>query len=259
MLHLRRANALSLGKGAGVARTIIMGGGGGIGSAVARLMREKGDDVVLLGRDAARLDRVARDLGCETVQADVTEPDALRNTLAGVADQGPVDRLVYAVGTITVKPLGSLSVADFERDFRVNALGAALTLQALGPALRNADAAAVVLFSTVAVAQGFTGHASIAMAKGAVEGLTLSLAAEWAPKVRVNCIAPSLTRTPLAAPMTQNEPLAKAVADLHAMRRLGEPEDAAQLAAFLLSDAAGWITGQVIGVDGGRASLRTKG
>jgi len=116
-----------------------------------------------------------------------------------------------------------------------------------------------VLFSSVAVAQGFSAHASIGMAKGAVEGLMLSLAAELAPKIRVNCIAPSLTRTPLAQALTSNEQMANAIAGLHAMQRLGEADDAAALAAFLLSSEASWITGQVIGVDGGRSSLRTKG
>ncbi len=117
----------------------------------------------------------------------------------------------------------------------------------------------MVLFSTVAVAQGFSNHASIGMAKGAVEGLMLSLAAELAPKVRVNCVAPSLTKTPLAQALTSNEQMAGAIAGLHALQRLGEPEDIAAAAAFLLSPEASWITGQVIGVDGGRSMLRTKG
>ena len=119
--------------------------------------------------------------------------------------------------------------------------------------------AGIVLFSTVAVAQGFAAHASVAMAKGAIEGLTLALAAELAPRIRVNCIAPSLTRTPLAAALTGNEAMAKAIADLHPLRRLGEPEDIAPLAALLVSDEASWITGQIVGVDGGRSTLRTKG
>jgi NAD(P)-dependent dehydrogenase (short-subunit alcohol dehydrogenase family) len=111
----------------------------------------------------------------------------------------------------------------------------------------------------VAVAQGFTAHASVAMAKGAVEGLTLALAAELAPKVRVNAIAPSLTRTPLARALTSSEQMAGAIAQMHAIPRLGEPDDIAALGAFLLSPEAGWITGQIIGVDGGRSTLRTKG
>jgi len=116
----------------------------------------------------------------------------------------------------------------------------------------------VVLFSSVAARQGFTFHASMGMAKGAVDGLTISLAAELASKVRVNAIAPSLTRTPLAEGLLSNDQMAKALAGLHALERLGMPEDVGALSAFLLSPEADWITGQVIGVDGGRSTLRTK-
>jgi len=139
-------------------------------------------------------------------------------------------------------------------------MGAALAIQAALPALKKSmGIASVVLFSSVAARQGFTFHASMGMAKGAVDGLTLSLAAELAPKVRVNAIAPSLTRTPLARSILSNEPMAAAVAGLHALERLGTPEDIAALSAFLLSPEADWITGQIIGVDGGRSTLRTKG
>ncbi len=133
-------------------------------------------------------------------------------------------------------------------------------MKAALPALKASDgASSIVLFSTVAVAQGFAAHASVSMAKGAVEGLTLALAAELAPKIRVNCIAPSLTRTPLARSLTGSDTMAAAIAQMHAMQRLGEADDSAALAEFLLSPDAGWITGQIIGVDGGRSSLRTKG
>jgi NAD(P)-dependent dehydrogenase (short-subunit alcohol dehydrogenase family) len=133
-------------------------------------------------------------------------------------------------------------------------------VQAALPALKAAEGTAgILLFSTVAVAQGFTAHASVAMAKGAVEGLTVALAAELAPKIRVNAIAPSLTKTPLAKALTGNEQMAAAIAQMHAMQRLGEPDDIAALGALLLSAEAGWITGQIIGVDGGRSMLRTKG
>ena len=168
--------------------------------------------------------------------------------------------LVYAVGTINLKPLARLTVADFERDFRINAAGAALAVQACLPALKTHDGtASVVLFSTIAAAQGFAAHASVSMAKGAVEGLVLALAAELAPKVRVNAIAPSLTRTPLAKALTASDSMAAAIAQMHPIPRLGEAADSAALAAFLLSEQAGWITGQVIGVDGGRSTLRPKG
>jgi NAD(P)-dependent dehydrogenase (short-subunit alcohol dehydrogenase family) len=170
-----------------------------------------------------------------------------------------VDGLVYAVGTLNLKNLPRLTVDDFLTDFRVNALGAALAVQALTPALKKSKKpASVVLFTSIAVNQGFKFHASLGMAKGAVQGLTVSLAADLAPDVRVNAIAPSLTDTPLAAGLLENPKMAEAIAKLHPMERLGEPNDIASLVTFLLSDDASWITGQVFGVDGGRSSLRIK-
>jgi NAD(P)-dependent dehydrogenase (short-subunit alcohol dehydrogenase family) len=237
---------------------VIFGGAGGIGEATARLLGQRGHALHLVGRDAARIAAAADSLGARHSVADV-EDDAAFARVAGEI-QGPVAGLVYAVGTITLKPLARFSAAEFARDARINAGGAALALQALLPAMKAYEGtASVVLFSTVAVAQGFTAHASVAMAKGAVEGLTRALAAELAPKVRVNAIAPSLTKTPLAKALTGNESMAQAIAGMHAIPRLGEAEDSARLAAFLVSDDAGWITGQVIGVDGGRSTLRTKG
>lgn len=164
------------------------------------------------------------------------------------------------MGTINLKPIARLTEDDFLKDLNINAVGAAKAIQAALPHLKQAGGTAgIVLFSTVAVAQGFAAHASVAMAKGAIEGLTLALAAELAPRIRVNCIAPSLTRTSLTATLTSNDAMAKAIADLHPLQRLGEPQDIAPLAALLVSDDASWITGQIIGVDGGRATLRTKG
>ena len=239
---------------------VIVGGTGGVGAALARRLRARSEAVHLVGRDEDKLAALAEEIGADDSVADVTDPASIAQALGAIAAAGPVKGLAYAVGTITLKPLGSLSAATMLADYTVNALGAALCLQALAPALKgSAGTASVVLFSTVAVAQGFTNHVSIAMAKGAVEGLTVSAAAELAPKVRVNAVAPSLTRTPLAAALTANDAMARSIAEMHALRRLGEAEDVAALAAFLLSDDAGWITGQVIGVDGGRSMLRTKG
>lgn len=242
-----------------MAAIIIFGGAGAIGAAIARRLAARGDTVHLAGRDAGRLEATARETGAGTSVCDVTDPAAVAAAVREAAAEGGLAGLVYAAGTINLKPIASLTEADFDRDWRVNALGAALAMKAAAPHLKAVEGASAVLFSTVAVRQGFAAHASVSMAKGAVEGLTLALAAELAPKVRVNCIAPSLTRTPLAEGLTRNEALAKGVADAHALRRLGEAEDSAALAAFLLGPEAGWITGQVMGVDGGRSTLRTKG
>jgi len=244
-----------------MARTVLIyGGSSGIGAATARSVRARGDYVHLVGRDRGRLEQLARALDAGFTQGDVTDDSLFTRATQEAAGNGTLAGLVYAVGTINLKPLTRLTDADFIADFKVNALGAAKAVQAALMPLKAAETtSSIVLFSTVAVAQGFAAHASVAMAKGAVEGLALSLAAELAPKIRVNTIAPSLTRTPLAKTLTGNEPMATAIAALHPLPRLGEAEDAAELAAFLLSDKSGWITGQVIGVDGGRSSLRVKG
>lgn len=239
---------------------LIYGGSGGIGAATARALHARGYRLHLVGRDAGRLETVAGEVGASFTAGDVMDDAVFAEATEAASAGGALAGLVYAIGTINLKPISRLSEADFLKDFSVNALGAAKAIQAASPALKQAEGTAgVVLFSTVAVAQGFAAHASVAMAKGAVEGLTLALAAELAPKIRVNCIAPSLTKTPLAKALTGNEAMAKAIAELHPLQRLGEPEDIAPLAALLVSQEASWITGQIIGVDGGRSSLRTKG
>lgn len=237
---------------------VIFGSTGGIGAATAHGLKAKGYTLHLAGRDAARLAALAGELGAGFTAGDAREPSHFADLAAALGDR-PVDALVYAVGSINLKPLNRLKDEDFLGDFTLNALGAARAVQALLPALKRSDAASIVLFSTVAVAQGFSAHASVSMAKGAIEGLTRALGAELAPRIRVNCIAPSLTRTKMAAALTGNEAMAKAIAELHAVPRLGQPEDVAGLATFLASAESGWISGQVMAVDGGRSRLRTKG
>lgn len=240
------------------APVIIVGGTGGIGSQLARRLASRRQPLHLVGRDRERLAALAAETDASFAVADALDREALHQAIAAAGDQAA--GLAYAVGSITLKPVSRVTEAEVERDFRLNALGAFHAVQSALPVLRQGDgSSAIVLFSSVAVAQGFAAHASIAMAKGAVEGLTLALAAELAPRIRVNCIAPSLTRTPLAAGLTGNPQMATAIAALHPLQRLGEADDAAALAAFLLGTDSSWITGQVIGVDGGRSTLRTKG
>jgi NAD(P)-dependent dehydrogenase (short-subunit alcohol dehydrogenase family) len=238
---------------------LIYGGSGGIGSALARQLRARGHSVHLVARDRERLSALAGEIGATFSVADVLDRDAVA---AAAGEAGPrLAGLAYCVGSINLKPVGRLTDAEFLRDYELNALGAVRAVQASLPALKAHDGqtSSILLISTVAVAQGFSAHASISMAKGAVEGLTVALAAELAPRIRVNCIAPSLTRTPLAKSLTGSETMASAIAALHPIPRLGEPDDVAALGALLLDRDAGWITGQIIGVDGGRSTLRTKG
>jgi NAD(P)-dependent dehydrogenase (short-subunit alcohol dehydrogenase family) len=236
---------------------IIYGASGGIGSAVARKLNARGNGLHLVGRDQAKLQSLASELDASYTLGDVTDAALFERVAADAGDT--VQGLVYAVGTLNLKRINRLTVDDFNDDYQINAVGAALAVQSLLPALKNNPApSSVVLFSSVAAEQGFSSHVSMSMAKGAVSGLTLALAAELAPKVRVNAIAPSLTATPLADGLLSNEKLADAIIKMHAMERLGTPEDMAALCVFLLSEDSGWITGQIIGVDGGRSTLRTK-
>jgi len=237
---------------------VIYGGSGGIGSAIARLLHEQGAQLHLVGRNESRLKKLAKELSAEFIVGDVAD-DKLFARVAEAVTQ-PLDGLAYAVGSLNLVSLRRLTSADALADLRLNAVGAALAVQAALPAFRSSSrVASAVLFSSVAVTQGFPMHTSVAMAKGAVEGLTVSLAAELAPKVRVNAIAPSLTRTPLTSTILSSEDQASSLAGLHPLQRLGTPEDIAELAAFLLSERAGWITGQVIAVDGGRSTIRHRG
>lgn len=239
-------------------KILIYGSTGGIGSRLSRMLHARGDELHLAARNEDKLTALANELGCGYSCGDVTDSAYFKQVAQEAGDV--LDGLVYAVGTINLRSLQRLTEEDFLNDFRLNALGAALAVQAALPALKkSAEGASVVFFSTIAVAQGFSFHASMGMAKGAVQGLMLALAAELAPKVRVNTISPSLTRTPLAEGILINEKLAERYAMLHPMERLGNPEDIAALAAFLLSPESSWITGQNFGVDGGRSTLRNKG
>lgn len=237
-------------------RIVILGATGGIGGALAGRVAARGATPVLMARDADRLAALASQIpGAEAQAVDVTDTAALKAAITGLG--GPLAGLAYCVGSILLKPATRVTEAELAETYRLNVIGAAMAVQAAIPALQAGNGS-VVLFSSVAARAGFANHLAIGAAKAAVEGMTVALAAELAPQVRVNAIAPSLTRTRIAEPLTRNPAMAEAIGKLHPIPRLGEPEDVAALADLLLSPDAGWITGQVIGVDGGRGTLRTK-
>ena len=236
---------------------LILGATGAVGAALARRVAARGLRPALVARDAGRLAALAAEIpGSIAIPADVEDATALRAAVAAAGT--PLAGLAYCVGSIALKPLKRVTEADMLGAFRLNALGAMLSVQAAQDALA-AGKGTVVLFSSIAARAGFTNHTAIAAAKGAVEGLAVALAAELAPAIRINCIAPSLTRSSMAAPLLANAQMAEAIAKQHPIPRLGEGEDAAALADFLLSDQSGWITGQIMAVDGGRSTLRSRG
>ncbi len=167
-----------------------------------------------------------------------------------------LDGLVYCTGSIVLKPFSRLKENDFLHDYRLQVTGAVKVIQQCIPALKKSEQASVVMFSTVAVKTGFNFHSLVSSSKGAIEGLTRALSAEFAPKIRVNCVAPSLTNTPLAATIINTPEKLEANAQRHPLRRIGEPIDIANCVAYLLSDDSSWVTGQVLTVDGGIGTIR---
>jgi len=232
---------------------VIIGAHGGIGEALAQNLLAQGHSVLATARDPSTLSHLSGTI--QTAALDILNPASIEAALSGYDE---IAGIAYCVGSIDLAPFKQASDEAFLKSYELNVLGAIRALRVTEKALKQAKGS-VVLFSTIAVQQGFTNHSLISTAKGAIEGLTRTLAAEWAPDVRVNCIAPSLSDTPLAKSFTGSEVMAKSIAAMHPIPRLGKAEDSAALAAFLLGDQSPWITGQVMHVDGGRGALRVKG
>lgn len=167
---------------------------------------------------------------------------------------GTIDGLVYFPGSITLKPFKSIKQADFQSELEINVLGAINSIQKYSSKLT--EGSSIVLFSTVAVQVGMPFHSAVAVAKGAVEGLTRALAAEFAPKIRVNCIAPSLTKTKMAEKFLSTPEKEETAGQRHPLKKVGQPEDLANAVIFLLDDTSKWMTGQILHVDGGMSTLK---
>ena len=225
---------------------VVVGGTKGIGKQLVDALTGYNRFVIARSQDELLLNEQTIFL-----PGDVTAPSI---DISGLPDV--IDGLVYCPGSINLKPFHRLTEADFLNEWQLNFMGAVKIIQQLLPALKKAETPSVVLFSTVAVQTGMPFHASIAAAKGAVEGLTRSLAAELSPKIRVNCIAPSLVQTSLAEKLTNTPEKIEAGGKRHALQRIGQPNDIAAMAEFLLSDKAAWITGQVLHIDGGMSTLK---
>ena len=232
---------------------LIFGATGSIGSNLAKLMVSKNQDVQLIGRDENSLKSLSSEINCKYSVVDVLNEQSIKN-LKNELEGQDISGIAYCVGSIDLKPIRAVIKDDFIKCFDLNFFPIVETIKNFQDSLKK-NKGSIVMFSTVAVQRGFTNHSIIASVKGAIEGLTVSLAAEFAPNVRVNCIAPSLTKSKIAEPILKNKLIAEGVAKAHPMKRVGEGKDAAAMAQFLLSDDSSWITGQIIGVDGGRSKL----
>jgi len=230
---------------------LIFGATGSVGSSLAEQLKNSGNDIHLVARNESEVKIIAEKLGCSYTVVDVVEDGFIEKIKSDIND---IKGVAYCVGSIDLKPLRMVTEADMNKCMKLNLYSAIEAIKGFQESLKK-NKGSVVLFSTVAAQRGFTNHAIIASAKAAVEGLTVTLAAEFAPHIRVNCVAPSLSKSKIAEPMLKNPTIAEGIAKAHPLKRLGEGKDSAALAKFLITEESSWITGQIIAVDGGRSKL----
>ncbi len=227
---------------------------GGIGSALSRRLAAKGHELMLIGRNGDKLAALCAEVNAQYVVTDLTNLDHVE---AGVQSFGPIDGIVNCAGSILLKPAHITTEAEFQQTLDTNLKTAFIALRAGVKNMPNGGA--IVLISTAAARMGYANHEAIAAAKAGVIGLALSAAASYAARnIRVNCVAPGLIDTPLATRITGNEAALKTSSSMHALGRIGKPEDIVNMIEFLLDPSNSWITGQVFGVDGGLGTLRAK-
>ncbi len=246
---------------------VVIGAAGGIGSAVCRMLGAKGARLFLVGQTAAKLETLAEELKASnpngeylTHTADATKSADIDSSFtAATAAFGQLSGATNLVGSILLKPAHLTTDAEFEQTLQLNTYSAFYTVRAAAKAMM-ATGGSIVLASTVATRIGLINHESIATAKGAVNGLVISAAATYALKnIRVNAVAPGLVRTPLSAKITGSEMALKASTAMHPLGRIGEPDDVAAAICWLLDPATAWVTGQIIGIDGGLSTVKAKG
>jgi len=230
---------------------LVVGATGSIGSNLAEQLVASDKEIHLVGRNENQTQSLAQKLNCNYTVVDVLEDGFVEKIKSDIQD---IKGIAYCVGSIDLKPLRMVNEDDFNKCMKLNLYSAVNLIKGFQESLKN-NKGSIVLFSTVAAQRGFTNHSIIASTKAAVEGLTVSLAAEFAPNIRVNCIAPSLTNSKIAEPMLKNKILAEGIAKAHPLKRLGEGKDSASLAKFLITEESSWVTGQIIAVDGGRSKL----
>ena len=230
---------------------IIFGATGSIGSSLSEKLANDKAEIHLVARNEDEVKPIAEKLGSTFTVADVLQVGFMEKVKSDVPE---AKGIAYCIGSIDLKPVRMTKEEDFNKCMKLNLYSAVEAIKGFQDSLRK-NKGSIVLFSTAAVHRGFTNHSIIASAKAAVEGLAISLAAEFAPNIRVNCIAPSLTKSKIAQPMLKNSAIADGIAKAHPLKRIGEGQDSASLAKFLISEDSSWITGQVIAVDGGRSRL----
>ena len=230
---------------------LIVGATGSIGSNLSEQLYFSGNKVHLVGRDESQLQILSEKLNSQYTVTDVLDDGFVEKIKSDISD---IKGLAYCVGSIDLKPLKNTTENDFNKCMKLNFYSAVDLIKGFQDNLKQ-NSGSIVLFSTVAAQRGFTNHSIIASTKAAIEGLTVSLAAEFAPNIRVNSVALSLSNSKIAHPILKNSAIAQGIAKAHPLKRLGEGKDGAALAKFLLTEESSWVTGQIIAVDGGRSKL----